>query len=146
MQDFHCTPVLLHVEKSNETSYNTHAEVLEKPICLKWWLLWFPKQKKSLPRLVNDWQSNRIFPVSLKCHDPASKMQRERQCVIYNIEGREPNVKSKIAFSSVTAIARITGFQEIVILNMLHFNDYSFVTEDDKSGILNNWSTEKKAQ
>lgn len=118
--------------------------MLEKPICLKWWLLWFPEQKKNLPRLVNDWQPNKIFSVSLKCHDPASKMQRERQYVIYNMEGQETNVKSKIAFSSVTAIARISGFQEIVVLNMLHFNDYSFVTEDDSSGTLHNRSTERK--
>ena len=71
-------------------------------------------------------------------------MQRERQYVIYNMEGQETNVNSKFAFSSVTAIAQISGFQEIVVLNMLHFNDYSFVTEDDSSGTLHNWSTEKK--
>lgn len=80
----------------------------------------------------------RFFSVSLKCHDPASKMQRERQCVIYNMEGQETNVKSKIAVSSVTAIAHISGFQEIVVLSMLQFNDYSFVTEDDSSGTLHN--------
>lgn len=70
-------------------------------------------------------------------------MQRERQYVIYNMEGQETNVKSKIAFFIVTAIARISGFQETVVLNMLHFNDYSSVTEDDSSGTLHNWSTEK---
>lgn len=65
-------------------------------------------------------------------------MQKERQCVIYNMEGQETNVKSNIAFSSVTAIAWIGGLQKTVVLNMLHFNDYSFVTEDDSSGILHN--------
>lgn len=44
----------------------------------------------------------------------------------------------KIAFSSVTAIVWISGLQEIVVLNMLHFNNYSFVTEDDSSGTLHN--------
>lgn len=39
MQDFHGAPMFLHVEKSKETSYNAHAEVFEKPVCLKWWLL-----------------------------------------------------------------------------------------------------------
>lgn len=68
-------------------------------------------------------------------------MQKERQCVIYNMEGQETNVKSNIAFSSVTAIAWISGLQKTVVLNMLHFNDYSFVTEDDSSGILHNWNT-----
>lgn len=54
------------------------------------------------------------------------------------MEGQETNVKSKIAFFIVTAIARISGFQKTVVLNMLHFNDYSSVTEDDSSGTLHN--------
>lgn len=71
-------------------------------------------------------------------------MKKERQCVIYNMEEQKTNVKSNTAFSSVTAIAQISGFQEIVVLNMLHFNDYSFVTEDDSNGPLHNRSTERK--
>lgn len=60
------------------------------------------------------------------------------------MEGQESNVKSKIAFSSVTAIVWISGLQEIVVLNMLHLNNYSFVT-DDSSGTLHNEAPEKKA-
>lgn len=60
------------------------------------------------------------------------------------MEEQKTNVKSNTAFSSVTAIAQISGFQEIVVLNMLHFNDYSFVTEDDSNGPLHNQSTERK--
>lgn len=71
-------------------------------------------------------------------------MKKERQCAIYNIEEQNTSVKSNMAFSSMTAIAQISGFQEIVVLNMLHINDYSFVTEDDSNGPLHNWSTEKK--
>lgn len=59
------------------------------------------------------------------------------------MERQETNVKSKIAFTSVTEIAWISGFQEIVVLNKLHFNDYSFVTQDDSRGTLHNWSSEK---
>lgn len=47
------------------------------------------------------------------------------------MEEQNTSVKSNIAFSSMTAIAQISEFQEIVVLNMLHINDYSFVTEDD---------------
>lgn len=71
-------------------------------------------------------------------------MQRERQYVIYNMEGQDTNVKSKIASSSVTAIVWISGLQEIVVLNTLHFNDCSFGTEDDSSATLHNEAQEKK--
>lgn len=71
-------------------------------------------------------------------------MQRERQYVIHNMEGQETNVKSKIAFSIVTAIVWISGLQEIVVLNMLHFNNYSFATEDDSSGTLHKKAWKKK--
>lgn len=60
------------------------------------------------------------------------------------MEGQETNVKSKIAFSSVTAIAWISGLQEIVILNMLHLNNYSVVTEDDSGGTLHEEAQKKE--
>lgn len=61
------------------------------------------------------------------------------------MEGQETNVKSKIASSSVTAIVWISGLQEIVVLNTLHFNDCSFGTEDDSSATLHNEALGKKA-
>lgn len=36
------------------------------------------------------------------------------------MEGQETNVKSNFAFSGVTAIAWISGFQKLVVLNMLY--------------------------